>query len=788
MNGERRLFRAFGEESVASSDDDPAAFAVDVLDEFLGSEVDEAQLRVVVGEPADDVRVHPALRPRLVPFGHSLESLGDVVGDDDELLAQVVAVAGDDGRVLDSLDGIESVNPAELARFGHLPPHFVHAELRVEGFELVLEHVPAENRSEVVEEVVSGRRSVVVRRDLRGRRERGERPVVRIDDVDAHVGAGESAGDAGRGVVLLDGLDRSRRPVGLVRTSRLVEDGGVLDFEGNSVLGERDDSGKALLALGNSPHPVPVGVRVVRGKQVSEKRLGIVLDDVRHAEVPLAPRTRTRLLRRDVVLPGVRPDVFAGVAELRLARFDFAFLGDLLGNVLDVDVEDDHASDVSYGIEKTSDAGVHDSAGAGVHRDFDVAGLLPAGVDGLVGRRDEPRGVVVREQTARLLGRPTAYSEFGEELVVRLNDFERVVLHRENEGGTDVLAEEHALRRVGVEQLRHVGDASAARDGDGLELGRPQKPDELVLVYRLGVEIALHVVAPDALHEVGLPRSLDALGYERGVQPPRQPRHGTDDDASASVGVARKEAQVELDDVDRQVLQDVERGVPASEVVHLDDVPAVVELVEDSLDELRPSDGRGLGNLGPQQVHGNVVLLSNRLEFPNVVVTVNVVSRYVERNGNDGVAGVEASPDEVAYDAEHVEVRLVHEAGLLENRYEVGGTLLAVLVVSPAHESLGSDHATRRVVELGLITGVDASVRERGPEFLLYLGLGHRLLHSSRTFGEFPERFGEKIDETFSQNERKAAFPSNFRAKSAWNVGTSKRRNVGGSKRGTKPT
>ncbi|MPM76511.1 hypothetical protein SDC9_123509 [bioreactor metagenome] len=81
--------------------------------------------------------------------------------------------------------------------------------------------------------------------------------------------------------------------------------------------------------------------------------------------------------------------------------------------------------------------------------------------------------------------------------------------------------------------------------------------------------IALHIDAAEAFQIVGLSLSLHAFRYYGQPEPMGHTNHRAQDIAAArAVGAVAEEFHVELEDVHSDVLQRVERGISAAEIVH----------------------------------------------------------------------------------------------------------------------------------------------------------------------------------------------------------------------------
>ena len=164
-------------------------------------------------------------------------------------------------------------------------------------------------------------------------------------------------------------------------------------------------------------------------------------------------------------------------------------------------------------------------------------------------------------------------------------------------------------------------DVDAARLREEIRLGAGLRQEvmlaavdaELIGWHRLAEIVALELLAADGLQERDLLRRLHALGECVHAE---LLRHGYDSrEQLAARRVERaQEVHVELDDVELIVLEHVEGGVAAAEVVEPDLIAARAESLDAVADELAVLDKRVLRDLDAQQVAREVVFLHDAFD------------------------------------------------------------------------------------------------------------------------------------------------------------------------------
>ena len=220
---------------------------------------------------------------------------------------------------------------------------------------------------------------------------------------------------------------------------------------------------------------------------------------------------------------------------------------------------------------------------------------------------------------------------------------------------------------------------------------------------------ALQEAAADLLQEAGLFLCFNALCNGSHAQLLGQVNDVGQDVRRPLVLVAQ-ELHVDLQEVEIEILQGVEGGVSAAEVVEPDLVAVpmkVVDMGRDHLLVLRQGRLRDLyGNLPV----GDVIFRQDGIDAFVDIRDVQIVAGKVDRGIGIGNALVLAGPHVPADTFEDVEVHLPDPMTGLENGDEVGRAHEAVYGIDPAGQGLGVPDLPVHPVDQGLIIGPDPAL------------------------------------------------------------------------------
>ena len=272
----------------------------------------------------------------------------------------------------------------------------------------------------------------------------------------------------------------------------------------------------------------------------------------------------------------------------------------------------------------------------------------------------------------------------------------------------------HLTRRNGALQVDVGNLAIEAAHGSGLD-GRIVSGSYASFnrLERLGTrkKVALCAAAAHALQELQLLGRLHTLNERLEVE-----LLGKVDDIGQKHArvVARlkaaQEAHVNLDEVKRVLLQKVERGVPAAEVVHPHLKAVRAEAVDLVLEELLVAGEGALGNLHGHVLARNTILVEDRLNLAHHVAQLEVEARQVDGDRGKLPMRVHPATHIAACTANNLQVKLMDEARLFKHRNELVGVDGATLWVFPAREGLLVTDLARRHVHDGLVVHLDVAL------------------------------------------------------------------------------
>ena len=254
----------------------------------------------------------------------------------------------------------------------------------------------------------------------------------------------------------------------------------------------------------------------------------------------------------------------------------------------------------------------------------------------------------------------------------------------------------------------HLGHNHAHRRG-------PQKL--LVFLYRKGlrIQVALHIVTAYALQEVGLLHGLYTLCNYRELEPLGHTDHRTQDSpATVTTDSAIDELQIQLQNVEFDILQNIQRRIPAAEIIHLHRIAQLVQLLDGIDDHLSIRDGGCLRQFHVDKPGGNVELLPYGIETLNIFRAQDVVTRHIHGNSCQGAIGVDTAPEELTNMLKDVQVQRGNQAHLLKSRDKIRRRDKTVLLRFPTDKGLGANQRTRRMVVLGLKIDLELALLDGG--------------------------------------------------------------------------
>jgi len=271
-------------------------------------------------------------------------------------------------------------------------------------------------------------------------------------------------------------------------------------------------------------------------------------------------------------------------------------------------------------------------------------------------------------------------------------------------------AEDVVEHGIAVDVLVHeLADAErlGRNEGKTLRVDVLDVADELLKLRhrQRPVEVeALNVAAAELFEEAELLGALHALDDDRHRHGARHVDDGLDDvDALGLVAaVDVEELRVELDDVHVELVEHVQRGIAAAEVVHQRQKALVAQRLHRVADEIRVVHVGGLGDLDLDELSGDVVLLRQALEVRRHVDGEEIRLRDVERHGHRRVPVADPAVEPRAHVLPDVFVQIGDEAVLLQHGHELVRRHQPAVRRLPARQRLRAHDLARHGDALGL--------------------------------------------------------------------------------------
>lgn len=164
---------------------------------------------------------------------------------------------------------------------------------------------------------------------------------------------------------------------------------------------------------------------------------------------------------------------------------------------------------------------------------------------------------------------------------------------------------------------------------------------------------------------------------------------------------------VELDGIERQGTQGVQRRVAGAEVIHGKGETVLLKAVHGSLEDFFIFKKGALRELQFQQMPGQSVFVGQGPQFVAEAVVVEVHARDIDGHGQGTVALVQPGAQQLAGLLPDVFVQLDDEAVAFEKGHKTARRDQAPFRMSPAGQGFGSHNAPAEYFHLGLEVGYE---------------------------------------------------------------------------------
>ena len=224
--------------------------------------------------------------------------------------------------------------------------------------------------------------------------------------------------------------------------------------------------------------------------------------------------------------------------------------------------------------------------------------------------------------------------------------------------------------------------------------------------HRHGLEevVALRVQAVRRLQHGHLLRGLHALGDDGQVQPVCHIHHRLHDlHALAAVLLIHvDELHVQLDGIDVGILEHIQRGIPAAEIVHHHREALAVQSLNGVFHHLGVLGHHGLGDLSQQKLWLQLIFFHQICKDLRHIQVQDILNRNVHRHRHKVAAAFLPLLQGLADRFPDVLIQPCHKAGALQQRHELGGGNTAPGGVVPAHQRFHTHDGAGDAVTLGL--------------------------------------------------------------------------------------
>ena len=250
---------------------------------------------------------------------------------------------------------------------------------------------------------------------------------------------------------------------------------------------------------------------------------------------------------------------------------------------------------------------------------------------------------------------------------------------------------------------------------------------EVIILHRTTVEVALDLFAADGAEEIHLFLRLGAFSERMDAEGFRHEDDGFDDFPALVIEIAQ-EGHIDLQFIEVEILQHIEGGVAASEVVHPALVARFPEAVDFALELLAVFDEGAFGDFYANITSGQAVLPDDSFDDVEGIDLIEVGAGQVDGNREDRHAGifhrVQTFPDLL----DDVGVQFVNELGIFKDRNEHVRRESASFGIFPAGERFHAAELPCQGADDRLIENLDVAVSQGAVEILQDVRAGSEVL------------------------------------------------------------
>ena len=211
--------------------------------------------------------------------------------------------------------------------------------------------------------------------------------------------------------------------------------------------------------------------------------------------------------------------------------------------------------------------------------------------------------------------------------------------------------------------------------------------------YGFQVEESLELRAADGLQETDLIFRFHTLADGIHAQGGRHLHQlGQDNPAAVPLFQLPHEAHIKLDQVKAYALQNIQRGIAASEVIHPDGKAQAPEALNLQPDEFKVTADNAFRNFNRQPVMTDSESIRSFAYLFHHVTGIKIRPRKIDGLRHDMEPGLFESANLLQHLIKHEQIDFIDESLIFKCRYEVGGRQKAFFRIDPSGQRLFVAH------------------------------------------------------------------------------------------------
>ena len=219
-------------------------------------------------------------------------------------------------------------------------------------------------------------------------------------------------------------------------------------------------------------------------------------------------------------------------------------------------------------------------------------------------------------------------------------------------------------------------------DADAFHVG------ETVLIgHGLSEVKALHLFTADVPKVTELLLRLDAFRQGLYLNFLGHLHHGRQYAPGAKIEGAQK-AHVHLNLIELKILQEIEGGIRAAEVIHPDLIPCPAELIDGIVELALLLRHHAFGDLDVEEVVGDLIVGDNIIDRLEDVAEDEIEARQIDRDRDGDRSGLNGVPNPCANLANDAQIQQMNAVVRLQHRDKLIGPYHAIVRIDPPGQRL----------------------------------------------------------------------------------------------------